>query len=142
MSNFQSDKGPTEPGLTMNKFSKWGMLKSLGITEDMLLSITMSGHIAADHVDCSLPDIEAPSYGALMELYYFTQGIHKLLNRNQNRLLKLLVDNLFPAISISRSDRQERKLKGMCDSYCSMPAEEQVLHLQKCWRPQPTGWYF
>lgn len=119
----------------ITKYSKWGMLDSVGLTEDMLLSILLNNSV----VGLNVPDIEAPTYGVLMELYQYTSDVSDKLERKQNRLLKLLVDTLFPMCSIGRADRLERKIASFCSLYQQMPIEERVLFLQTQWRPQPTG---
>ena len=122
---------------TESDYSKWGMLEALGITEDMLRSIIVNNSVEyVPAIDC-----DAPTYGVIMVLYHFTQSVFKEFKRKQNRLLKLLVDTLFPMFTISRADRLERKIRALCLSYESMVTEERKTYLQTQWRPQPTGDY-
>ncbi len=113
----------------ITKYSKWGMLDSVGLTEDMLLSILLNNSV----VGLNVPDIEAPTYGVLMELYQYTSDVSDKLERKQNRLLKLLVDTLFPMCSIGRADRGKLHHFVVYINRC-----QRVLFLQTQWRPQPT----
>ena len=113
--------------------SQWGMLKALGKTENHLLSIV------GNNFTEKVPDVEAPTYGVLIELYHISQSIASEIKRRPNRLLKLFVDTLFPASTVTRADRLERKIRGLCTSYSSLPPKQKVLFLQKQWKPQPTG---
>lgn len=83
---------------------------------------------------------ELPSHGILMELHYFC---HLFSPSNKklktNVLLKKCVDVLFPLCVVSRADRLERRVRGLCTTFESLPTTKQVVFPQKLWRPQPTG---
>ena len=126
-------------------YSKWGMLEAVGITEHVLLCILANSGSNHDQTDdilkCKKNVPEVPTYGLLIELYYFARDVSLVLKRKVNRLLKVLVDTLFPLCSVSRADRLERRIRSLLSCLDSMSKEEQVLHLQKQWIPQPTGKY-
>ena len=119
--------------VTGTNYSQWGMLKASGITEDHLLSIV--GNNFTENV----PDIDAPTYGVLIELYHISQTVASKIECRPNRLLKLFIDTLFPTSSVTRADRLERKIRGLFTSYSSLPPKQKVVFLQKLWKPQPTG---
>lgn len=119
-------------------YSKWGMLEAVGITEHLLLGIFANDE-SEDVLKCTenIPDV--PTYGILIELYHFASDNSSALKLKVNRLLKVLVDTLFPLCSVTRADRLERRIKGLCLPLDSMSEEAQALYLQKQWIPQPTG---
>lgn len=117
-----------------SSFSKWGYLKTCGITEEQLLNVIVRGD------KCSIP-ADPPTYGIVLELYYFANEIATNLQRRPNRILKCLMDTLFPHFSISRADRLERKMKALCTPLKCMAKEELAEYLQRKWIPQPTGVY-
>ena len=85
----------------------------------------------------NIPDV--PTYGILIKLYHFACDNTSALKLKVNCLLKVLVDTLFPLCSVTRADRLERRIKGLCLPLESMFKEAQALYLQKQWIPQPTG---
>ena len=88
-----------------------------------------------------LPD--SPSYGVLFELLYFSRSNAKLLKFKPNKILKCLVDTLFPLCSVSRGDRLERRIETLFQPLFKLSTqEEQVEYLQRKWKPQATGKYF
>lgn len=119
-------------------YSKWGMLEAVGITEHLLLGIFTNDE-SENVLKCTgnVPDV--PTYGLLIELYHFACDNSSVLKLKVNRLLKVLVDTLFPLCSVSRADRLERRIKGLYFPLESMSKEAQALYLQKHWMPQPTG---
>ena len=86
----------TKPSST----SKWGLLEAAGITEDLLLKIVTTSE--AEHPQ-SWANI-TPTYGILVELYFFANDVASGLHQRPNRILKSLVDALFPQCSVSRAD--------------------------------------
>ena len=114
-------------------FSKWGLLKEIGLTEDQLLRFLVRG----EAIDCLTSD--TPTYGTVIELYYFAREFASSLCRKSNRILKCLMDELFPKFSISRADRLERRVKTICGHLDTMSKEELEEYLQEHWIPQPTG---
>ena len=120
-----------------SSFSKWGSLENLGITEDQLLNVIVRG----DPVDSYSLTTDPPTYGILIELYFFANEIAGSLHRRPNRILKCFMDVLYPQFSISRADRLERRVK-TCIHLESMTMEELNEFLQRKWIPQPTGMHF
>ena len=116
-------------------YSKWGMLAAAGMPEDLLLGIFTGGYDDLQGCTENAPDI--PTYGLLIELYHFACDNSSVLKLKVNRALKILVDALFPLCSVSRADHLESMIKGLWLSLESMTEDEQVLHLQKQWIPQP-----
>ena len=88
---------------------------------------------------CTENILDVSTYGILIELYHFGCDNSSALKLKVNRLLKVLVDTLFPLCSVTRADRLERRIKGLCLPLESMSKEAQALYLQKQWIPQPTG---
>ena len=88
-----------------------------------------------------LPD--SPSYGVLFELLDFSRSNAKLLKSKPNRILKCLVDTLFPLCSVSRADRLEKRIETLMQPVIKLSTEEeQVEYLQQKWKPQATGDYY
>ena len=85
---------------------QWRSLKEMGLSEGHLLSVIIRGEVP-DHLQDS--DLEAPTYGTVIELYHFANEFASSLHRRPNRILKSLMDTLFPNFSISRADRLERR---------------------------------
>ena len=119
-------------------YSKSGMLEAVGITEDLLLGIFANDE-SEDVVKCTENVSDVPTYGLLIELYHFACDNSSVVKLKVNRLLEVLVNTLFPLCSVSRADRLERRIKGLCFPLKSMSKETQALYLQKHWKPQPTG---
>ena len=115
---------------------QWRSLKEIGLFEDHLLSVLIRGEVP-DHLQDSDP--EAPTYGTVIELYHFANEFASSLHRRPNRILKSLMDTLFPNFSISRADRLERRVKSLCTNLESMTKEELDEYLDRRWIPQPTG---
>ena len=119
-----------------SSFSKWGLLKAAGITEDLLLTILANSTKASD-VCYELAT--GPTHGILIELYHFASITASTLQRRPNQVLKLLVETLFPQCKVSRADRLERRIKCFDRQLDSIASEEQDDYLQKEWTPQATG---
>lgn len=117
-----------------SSFSKWGCLSKCDITEDQRLNVIVGGDPI--HNSCLPTD---PTYGIILELYYFANEVSCSLRRRSNRILKCLVDILFPNFSISRADRLERRVKILCAPLENMTMEELDENLRRKWIPQPTG---
>ena len=115
---------------------QWRSLKEMGLSEGHLLSVIIRGEVP-DHLQDS--DLEAPTYGTVIELYHFANEFASSLHRRPNRILKSLMDTLFPNFSISRADRLERRVKSLCTNLESMTKEELDEYLDRRWIPQPTG---
>ena len=116
----------------------WGMLDEIGLTDDVLREVVVNDSLPVNYSDSSsLPDL--PSHGILIELYYFCQRFSALSKSKVNFILKKCIDVLFPSCVVSRADRLERRIRGLCLSVESMSKQDLVLFLQKHWRPQPTG---
>lgn len=113
-------------------FSKWGFLVKLGVSEDQLLNALVRG----DPINNCLLNNEHPTYGVLFELYYFANDNTDRLHRRPNRILKCLMDMLYP---VSRADRFERRVKILCSHLQNMTMEEVQEFLQNTWIPRPTG---
>ena len=105
------------------------------MTEEQLLNVIVRGE------KCSV-SAEPPTYGIVLELYYFANETAGDLHRRPNRILKCFMDTLFPTFSISRADRLERKVKALCTPLKSMAMEELAEYLQRKWIPQSTGLYY
>ena len=125
-------------------YSKWGKLEEVGITEQLLFDVFTNdeSNFESNQMMCTklpenLPDV--PTYGLLIELYDFACEHSADLKLKVNHILKVLVDTLFPECSVSRADRLERRIKGLCDPLHSMSKDEQAVYLQKQWMLQPTG---
>ena len=114
-----------------NTFSKWGCQEKLNITENLLMNVIING----DSVETHCLPTEPPTYGIVLELYYFANEIACSLHRKPNRILKCLMDALYPEFSISRADRLEKKVKILC----SCLENNSSIDLNKKWIPQPTG---
>ena len=115
--------------------SRWGILNEIGITEDDLLNILVRG-------DCSAVNKlhgDIPTYGLVIELFYFADEVAESLHRRPNRILKCLLDTLYPQFSISRADRLERRVRTLCAPLERMAKEEMDEYLRNKWMPQPTG---
>jgi hypothetical protein len=121
-----------------SSFSKWGLLEAAGITEYLLLTILASSTKASD-VCHELTT--GPTRGILIELYHFASITASTLQRRPNRVLKLLVETLFPQCKVSWADRLERRIKFFDRQLDSITLEEQNDYLQKEWIPQATGTY-
>ena len=98
--------------MVMNKASscsKWGILEAIGITEYLLLDIFANDE-SEDVLKCAenVPDI--PTYGLLIELYHFACDNSSILKLKVNRLLKVLVDTLFPRCTVSQADHLKRRV--------------------------------
>ena len=119
-----------------SSFSKWGLLEAAGITEDLLLTILANSTKTSD-VCYELTT--RPTHGILIELYHFASITASTLQRRPNRVLKLLVETLFPQCKVSRADRLERRIKCFDHQLDSIASEEQDNYLQKEWTPQATG---
>ena len=119
-----------------SSFSKWGLLKDAGITEHLLLTILTNSTEASD-VCYKLTT--GPTRGILIELYHFASITASTLQLRPNRVLKLLVETLFPQCKVSRADRLERRIKYFDHQLDSIAFEEQGDYLQKEWTPQVTG---
>ena len=117
---------------------QWRSLKEIGLSEDHLLSVLIRGEVP-DQYRLQHSDPEAPTYGTVIELYHFANEFASSLHRRPNRILKSLVDTLFPNFSISRADRLERRVKRLCTNLASMTKEELDEYLDRRWIPQPTG---
>ena len=117
-------------------FSKWGLLEAAGISEDVLLTILANGTEASELCN-KLGAI--PTRGILIELRLFANAMASTLQRRPNRVLKLLVETLFPQCKISRADRLERRIKHFHDQLDSLAFEDQEDHLYMEWIPQATG---
>ena len=102
---------------------QWRSLKEIGLSEDHLLSVLIRGEVP-DQYRLQHSDPEAPTYGTVIELYHFANEFASSLHRRPNRILKSLVDTLFPNFSISRADRLERRVKRLCTNLASMTKEE------------------
>ena len=126
--------GVQEMAAKANSFSKWGYLKQCGLTEGQLVNVIVRSE------ECCIP-VEPPTYGIVLELYYFANEIAADLHRRPNRVLKCLMDTLFPTFSISRADRFQRRVKALCTPLESMAMEELAEYLQRKWIPQSTGVY-
>ena len=115
-------------------YNKWGMLEAVGITEHLLLGIFANDESedVPKYTD-NIPHV--PTYGLLIELYYFACNNSSVLKLKVNRILKVLIDTLFVLCSVSRVDRLERRIKGLCFPLESMSKEPQALYLQKHWMP-------
>ena len=123
----------------MVSFSKWGLLETAGLNEGILLSILANGGNEASE-ECQYPQVTTvPTCGILIELYHFASTIACTLRRRPNRVLKLLVETLFPLCKVSRADRLERRIKQFCNQLDSIENEEQDDYLQMEWTPQATG---
>lgn len=72
-----------------SSFSKWGHLNKCGITEDQLLNVIVRGDPL--HNSC-LPT--EPTYGIILQLYYFANEVSCSLHRRPNRtsLFQELID--------------------------------------------------
>ena len=92
----------------LSSFSKWGLLEAAAISEDLLLTILANGAKASD-VCYKLTT--GPTQGILIELYHFASITANTLQQRPNRVLKLLVETLFPQRKVSRADRLERRIK-------------------------------
>ena len=88
-----------------SSFSKWGLLEAAGITEDLLLANSTK----ASNVCYELTT--GPTHGILIELYHFASITASTLQQRPNRVLKLLVETLFPQCKVSWADRLERRIK-------------------------------
>ena len=117
-------------------YPSWGMLNAIGLSDAVLHEVILND-LVEDPVLCNLPDL--PSHGVLMELYYFCLQFSSVEKMKVNVILKKCVDFLFPSCVVSRADRLECRVQGFCVAFKSMSKQEQVLYLQKHWRPQPTG---
>ena len=119
-----------------SSFSKWGLLEAAGITKDLLLTILANSTKASD-VCYELTT--GPTRGILIELYHFASITASILQRRPNRVLKLLVETLFPKCKVSRADRLERRIKCFDQQLDSIASEELDDYLHKEWTPQATG---
>lgn len=118
-------------------FSRWGSLTQLGLTEDDLLNIIVrreGGYTPPSYHD-------PPTYGTIFELHYYSNYIAGNVRRKPNRVLKCLLDTLFPSFSVSRADRLERRVILLNSKVESMSKEELDEYLQQKWIPQATGIY-
>ena len=115
---------------------KRGLLEAAGITEDLLLTILANSTEASD---MCYKLATGPTRGILIELYHFAMITASTLQRKPNRVLKLLVETLFPQCKVSRADRLERRIKYFDHQLNSIAFEEQSDYLQKEWTPQATG---
>ena len=113
--------------------------QKLGVTEGMLMDIAAKGTTTTVHTSCHISHHVAPTYSVLIELYLFAKSIAESVNRRPYRVLKLLVDSLFPQCSISRADRLERLVQNLRYQLKTLKAEQVPEYLQKQWRPQATG---
>ena len=119
-----------------SSFSKWGLLEAAGISESTLFTILANGSEAA--LVCN--ELKTlPTRGILIELYQFAHATASTLQRRPNRVLKLLLETLFPQCKVSRADRLERRVKHFHNQLDSMEVEEQDDYLQTEWIPQATG---
>ena len=116
-------------------YSQWGFLKAAGISESTLFTILANSSEAASAV-CKET---LPTRGILIELFHFAHDTATTLKRRPNRILKLLVEMLFPQCKVSRADRLERKIKHFYSQLDSVACEDWNDFLQKEWIPQATG---
>ncbi len=117
----------------MATFGKWGFLEKLGITEEQFMTVIVRGEINQM--------TDPPTYGTVIELYYFASEVAGSLRQRPNRVLKCLMDLLFPQFSVSRADRLERRVRRLCNCLERMTEEELAEYLQRLWIPQPTGMF-
>ena len=118
----------------------WGILEEAGITEQFLSDMFTndeSNQLICRESFLNIPDV--PTYGILIELYKFACEHAADFKLEVNRILKVLIDTMFPVCSVSQADRLERRIKGFCVPLDSMTQDEQVVYLQTQWTPQPTG---
>ena len=108
-------------------------LHRAGITENMLQEIIANGATTSPISN------DAPTYGILIELYHFSHSVAKALKCRPNRVLKLLVDSLFPHCVVSRADRLERRIQAIYLSVERLSKDEIPEYLCRQWMPQPTG---
>ena len=123
--------------MAVSSDTKMEWLIKAGITEAMLLEIVANG-------STTLPKcipLTAPTYGILIELYHFSHTVADTLKRRPNRVLKLLVDFLFPFCAVSRADRLERRVQNMHRSLESLSKEQIPDFLCTQWMPKATGVY-
>ena len=104
-------------------------LHRAGITKDMLKEIITNGAIT------SILSDDAPTYGILIELYHFSHSVAKTLKYRPNRVLKLLVDSLFPRCVVSRADKLERRVQAICLSVEKLSKDEIPEYLCRQWMP-------
>ena len=116
--------------------SDFTSLDELGLSESALKNI-------ATVTSCqSLPPSlsNAPSHGVLLGLLVFAKTFAKVLKCKPNRILKCLVDTLFPTCSVARADRLLRKVQNLSKFYDTLSTpEEKMDYLQQTWKPCPTG---
>ena len=124
----------------MDKIVIQQMLEEAGLTGDLLLQVLENNYTGSLHSYTSFQAQDAPTYGILIGLFYFAANIASQVHRKPNRVLKQLVDTLFPQYTITRADRLERKIKSLClplDSMVELGTTRE--YLQTHWIPQPTG---
>jgi hypothetical protein len=112
-------------------------LQLLGIKpEDLMLMIT--GRHDDNVISASGCSSEWPTFRTLSEILEFANKNSSILKLRRNRILKLLLDKLFPHCTISRADRLERRILELFDD---IPKDEnlQMKYLEQQWKPQATS---
>lgn len=118
----------------------------MSLTQDFLESVLPADR---DHdPKLQMPQLpDAPSYSMLLELLEFAENIASSVQsrsratraRTCRKVLKLLVDLLFPLCSISRADKLEKRIRSLLLPLHSLSENDKEAFLQKIWKPQPTG---
>ncbi len=104
------------------------------LTDSILLQILSNDFAAEDCFDFT----STPSYGILIGLHYYSiKACRSLHYKKPNRVLKKLVDYLFPLCTISRADRLERKINSLLLK--AQTVENLNEYLRTEWKPQATG---
>jgi len=81
------------------EFNYWGYTKA-GLTQDLLLAIL---HKPAANSHYELETF--PTYGILIELLEFATNLgSKIHGLSMSRILKICIDTLYPASTITRPD--------------------------------------
>ena len=121
--------------IIIGNMSTFFYMSSIGITEGLLKSLLLGSQIEMP----VLPD--SPSYGMLLELMDFAEKSAKstCMRSRPNKVLKYLVDILFPSCSVTRADKLEKRVRALMLPLDSLSEDERKDYLQKRWKPQPTG---
>ena len=121
--------------IIIGNMSTFFYMSSIGITEGLLESLLLGSQIEMP----VLPD--SPSYGMLLELMDFAEKSAKstCMRSRPNKVLKYLVDILFPSCSVTRADKLEKRVRALMLPLDSLSEDERKDYLRKRWKPQPTG---
>ena len=121
------------------QFGYWGKAQKAGITPDLLLNLLQVQETTGQSTH---PKLEPhPTFGILIELLEYAVELESLYRGISTKsVLKIWIDHLYPACSLSRADRLERTIRNIAQPVQRIRSSStnNSEYLNRKWKPKTT----